>query len=248
MKRKALTIIFTLIIASMLLAGCNEDTSQVASSIAPVVPDVAGLTEDDAKDKIYNAGFSPETVLMESDKVPAGDVISTDPAAGEVADLYSTVKLFVSKGQESSVKVPDVVGMSLEEATKALTSQGLQVGDVKYKDSTKAKDIVLLSDPLPGVSVESGSKISLTLSSGGKKDRTLVVEMDVPESSEDIEFTVYIDGKLNSSYTRTVDPSTTTVSFKFTGSSGKKEVRIKADGQAYKSYTLDFDKETVTEK
>lgn len=246
MKRKALTIIFTLIIASMLLAGCNQDTSQLASSITQVVPNVVGLTEDEAKSKISNAGFAPEVVLVESDKVPAGAVVSTDPAAGEAAEPSATVKLFVSKGEESSAAVPDVVGMSLDEATKALTSQGLQVGDVKYKDSAKAKDTVLLSDPLPGVSVESGSKVGLTLSAGSKREHTLSVEVDVPESSEDIEFTVYIDGKLNSSYTKTVDPSTPAVTFEFKGS-GKKNVKIKADGQAYKSYELDFDKETVKE-
>ncbi len=245
MKKRVFAI--TLIITIVLLAGCALKSSQLASSITTAVPDVTGLTQNEAESRISDAGFIPEVIYIDSDKVPAGAVVKTDPSAGQAAAPSSIVKLFVSK-EGASAAVPDVVGMSLKEATDTLASQGLQVGDIKYKDSDKAKDVVLVCNPLPGVKVPSGSKISFTLSSGEKRERTLNVDVDVPGSNDKIEFTIYIDGKQDESYTRTVDPASTgTVTFKFRGSSGRKAVRIKADGKTYKSYTLDFDKGTVKE-
>lgn len=246
MKKNIFAI--TLIIASMLLAGCNLNDLHLTSSMTIAVPNVVGLTKDDAESNLSNAGLASETVLVESDTVPADCVVRTDPDAGQQIEPSKIVKIFVSKGQSSSVTVPDVIGRSLEDATSTLRAQGLTVGDIKYKDSDKAKDTVILSDPLPGVSVSSGSKINLTLSAGSKKERTLVINMDVPDSNDEIEFTVYINGKLTSSYTTSVNPKETkTVSFEFKGSSGKKTVKVKANKQEYKSYRLDFDKGEVSE-
>ncbi len=178
MKKRLLAI--TLVIASVMLAGCQLDTSQLASSV--------------------------------------------------------------------TIPVPNVIGMSLEDATTELTSQGLTIGDTRYEDSDKAKDTVILSDPLPGTSVEGSSKINLILSSGSQKERALVVKVPVPDSSDAIEFTVYIDGEQDSSYTKTVDPTATSiVTYKFKGTTGKTKVAIKSNDQPYKSYTLDFDKGRVTE-
>ena len=149
-------------------------------------------------------------------------------------------------GSVNNVKIPNIIGKSLDDAKSELSSVGLQIGDIRYEDSDKAKDTVILSDPLPGTSVEGNSKINLTLSSGAAREKTLTIKMDVPAGNSEIEFAVYIDGVMDR--TKKVDPSvSSTVTFKIKGSKGKKAVTIKDDGNPYKEYTLDFDKNLVIE-
>lgn len=149
-------------------------------------------------------------------------------------------------GSYIPVDVPNVVGMSLDEAKKALESVGLKVGDTTYENSDKEKDTVILSDPLPGTEVASGSTIKLTLSTGEKREKTLTVDVNLPEGSSDVKVSAYVDGNYLSS--KTVDTNVVAkTSFRIKGTKGIKTVKIKLNDINYKSYELDFDKGTVTE-
>lgn len=72
-------------------------------------------------------------------------------------------------GEKQSLKVivPNVIGKSFEDAKSELASLGLLV-DSKYDDSSLPKDFVIISDPLPGISVNERGKVILTLSTGKK--------------------------------------------------------------------------------
>jgi serine/threonine protein kinase len=67
----------------------------------------------------------------------------------------------------SLVKVPDVRGQSLEEASSTLQDAGLTV-DQKYDtaESSEPKGTVLDTDPPAGSEVEEGTSVALTVSSG----------------------------------------------------------------------------------
>ena len=63
------------------------------------VPDVVGVSEDEALDALTQAGFCPEQVWREtrrSDEVPEGWVIATDPPAGSVLVEDEVVRVLVS--------------------------------------------------------------------------------------------------------------------------------------------------------
>lgn len=69
------------------------------SSGTVTVPDLTGLSEADAEAAIVAAGLTVGTVTTApSDTVPAGDVISHDPAAGASVAPGSAVDLVVSSG------------------------------------------------------------------------------------------------------------------------------------------------------
>jgi beta-lactam-binding protein with PASTA domain len=61
-----------------------------------------------------------------SSSVPAGQVIRTEPAAGQMAPRDSVVQVVVSKGPDI-VTVPDLVGKGIEEATALAQANGLPV-------------------------------------------------------------------------------------------------------------------------
>ena len=70
------------------------------------VPDVAGLTVDEAKAKLLAAGFaavsepqpSQRQFFVFSSTIPVGNVVSTSPSAGSQADVQGAILLILSKG------------------------------------------------------------------------------------------------------------------------------------------------------
>lgn len=246
MKKKG--ILAAVLLVLLLLVGCSLDASRLTASLFTVsVPDLVGLSLEEAEAKCANAGFETETVFVEAD-APADTVISTDPAANTKAKSSSVVKLFCSRGKAAAVRIPNVAGKSLEDAKNSLRLQGLQIGNMTYENSDKAKDTVILTDPLPGCEVPEGSAVDLTLSSGSQRESKLYVVVKLPtDVSTGITLEAYVDGRLDQ--TKAVNPSLISqTSFAIKGTSGKKTVDVHMQGVLYKSYELDFDEKLVTEQ
>ena len=122
----------------------------VVTSPQPVAQALAALA---------GAGIDPATVTQTqdfNDTVPKGDVISTTPPAGGKVDRAAAVMIDVSKGPQM-VKVPDVTGDSVSQATTAIENQGLTVSSVfGPHDGT-----VFGEKPQAGTSVKVGSSVEL---------------------------------------------------------------------------------------
>ncbi|HET6550653.1 MAG TPA: PASTA domain-containing protein [Solirubrobacter sp.] len=125
------------------------------------VPAVVGQSQEDAEQALRDAGFKSEVEQAFSDSVPAGDVISSSPAAGKQITKGQTVTLTVSQGAEG-VEVPDLRGAARADAEAQLQELGL-TPDVSEKESTKAAGTVLAQGPAPGTSVDKGATVSLTV-------------------------------------------------------------------------------------
>lgn len=99
----------------------------VSKGIPPVqVPTLAGLTTGAAKQTVEKQGLAFASTQAYSKTVPKGEVIGQQPGAGSDAKRGSTVTVTVSKGPPV-VDVPDVKGMSLGKAKKALKDAGFKV-------------------------------------------------------------------------------------------------------------------------
>ncbi len=104
-----------------------------------------------------------------SDTVPEGEVIKQKPSAGEKMIPKDTViELTYSTGPPTS-NVPDLNGLSKDEASAQLKNQGLdaQFTDGDYSDKVE-KDHVLKQDPKKGSSVKTGTVVTVYLSKGSK--------------------------------------------------------------------------------
>lgn len=131
------------------------------------VPDIIGDPEADALALITGAGFVPGVISREwNSTVPTGRVISQNPASGTVMPPGTTVDFVVSLGPEP-VAVPNVTGITQEQAQTALTGVGLKVGVItlRYSD-TAPKGMVTNQDPAAGVLVSPGTAVSLFVSNG----------------------------------------------------------------------------------
>jgi serine/threonine-protein kinase len=89
------------------------------------VPDVAGLEVDDATATLSAEKFKVAREDVFDEEAPAGTVIRTEPGGDEGAAEGGTVTIFVSLGPEGTV--PDVVGMSVEDAQDTLEKAGYEV-------------------------------------------------------------------------------------------------------------------------
>lgn len=102
----------------------------VVSKGRPVeIPDVRGDSEADATEELEDAGLkveiAPTRVHSDEDK---GDVVKQSPAQNKTVAEGDTVTLTISKGPPM-VEVPDVTGMSVDEAKEELESAGFEVDE-----------------------------------------------------------------------------------------------------------------------
>jgi serine/threonine-protein kinase len=155
--------------------SCSNPTVTLKVSGGPgqaEVPDVVGENQDDAEQEIKDAGFTTNVETEASSDVDSGLVISTDPSGGEMARRGSEVTITVSSGVEQ-VKVPPVVGMTLNAAKQQLSAAGLEFSS-SQESSDRPKNEVTGQSPDAGTSVDTGSTVSLTVSSGPAETRVAV--------------------------------------------------------------------------
>jgi len=130
------------------------------------VPNVAGLTFDDAAKRLAGVGFKAQRGESRfHGGAPKETVLEQMPRAG-VRDVEgATVTLVVSAGQQL-VAVPAIVGMTQTDAQTALEGAGFELGQVMEKPNAAPRGQVLESKPAPGEKVGIPSAVAVTVSTG----------------------------------------------------------------------------------
>ncbi|SFC72927.1 serine/threonine protein kinase [Streptomyces aidingensis] len=96
------------------------------------VPDVLGLPEGTAQQRLREAGFEVEVAAGRVfSEFPAGAVAEQDPAGDSRAGEGETVTLAISKGPEMVV-VPDVRGLGEDDAVRVLEDAGFEVSVQRF--------------------------------------------------------------------------------------------------------------------
>ena len=180
-KRRTVIIASVVAIALLLIAGSVWAlTRRAAAPETVAVPTVVGLSQANAKAQIEAAGFVWElnSEKVASDSVEEGSVASTDPAGGTQAEKGSTVRVTISSGPDSVVLPDNLVGMTPEDARKAIEALGLkwELDSSKVASDTVAEGKVAQTNPSPGSKVKAGQTIRVYLSSGSD-------EVEVPDLS-----------------------------------------------------------------
>jgi len=130
------------------------------------VPNVTGLPQVEALQRLQQDGFQVRTFFESSDTVEAGNVIRTNPTFGTEVEEGSTIEVFVSSGPEE-FPVPPVVGQTREEAERMIIGAGLTVGQVTQRaDADFAEGIVIEQSPSAGVRVGAEAPVNLVVSTG----------------------------------------------------------------------------------
>jgi serine/threonine-protein kinase len=196
-KNRALFWILA-ILALALLSGAAwallKDQSPATSKVA--VPDVVGQSFDAASAELTGAKFEVDKTESADDTVPAGDVISQDPAGGSLMAPGTTVELTVSTGKET-VTMPALSSYTYDDAKQLLEGDryGLTV-EKEERDSSAPKDEVINSNPPEGTEVEKGSTVTLFVSKGRSSVPNVVGKSvsDARSTLRDAGFDVSVNG------------------------------------------------------
>ena len=130
-------------------------TEEELSSLEKSVPDVAGLSVPEAREKLKEAGFTPSVI---------GDgegVIEQVPRSGQKLAKGGKVLLYTLEEETSSLQeVPDVAGLSLSDATARLQAAGFNIR-ANGKDLTETQVHAVTQSPAAGALAEAGSVVEV---------------------------------------------------------------------------------------
>ena len=142
------------------------------------IPEVVGATREQATIDLSEFGWELDFRSTREQGTDAGEVVGTDPVAGEQLEEGELLSVFVSLG-EPTVTVPDLEGLSLDDARLRLENDGLVLGDVRQRDDELvAAGFVIEVVVGAGVTgLEAGSAIDVIVSSGPvQRSVPLVIE------------------------------------------------------------------------
>ena len=172
-----IAILVVLIIAAVALGiyfvknGGFSNEQDNTTTTAPIstysVPDFvsAGYTQSDVENNgVWNEQFTITFDTDYSEDVEEGIIFKQSVEAGETVDQGTQIVLTVSRGIQTEV-LPDVGGMTLEDAKKELEELGFTVSTVEiYNDGGHTKDTVKSSygmAPAAGEEVAVGEEVIL---------------------------------------------------------------------------------------
>ncbi|MCW4355403.1 Stk1 family PASTA domain-containing Ser/Thr kinase [Hoyosella sp. YIM 151337] len=122
-----------------------------------IVPDVRGLSAEEARDVLADAGLSVAAVQEDFDGgIDAGRVAQTEPAIGAEVAANGSVSLVVS----NAVRVPSVLGRSVSSARDELSGLGFGVEVRQLVNS--GSSIVVGQSPSAGSRQRPGGTVTLT--------------------------------------------------------------------------------------
>ena len=131
-------------------------------SVITIPADLPGRTEAAARDVLRQNGLAgaPGTTMANSPTVPAGIVITTNPAPGQNVAAGSAVEIIVSTGK---VVVPQLIGLPRAEAEAALKAVGLGMNATEVENSQVEPGKITGQADVADALVEQGKTVSVTV-------------------------------------------------------------------------------------
>lgn len=169
----------------------SSQTSSDNDENMVAIPDVTGLSYAEAVATLNKEGFQTVKEESESASVKKGNIISQVPAGGSMAERGSSVTLYVSiSASVGKIKVPNLIGLSEEDATIVLVESGLEVGTVSQTthDDPSLTNLVCYQSYSEGVEVEKGTTVDIKISIGtGEATYSFMGNIESP-AAEDAQY------------------------------------------------------------
>ena len=226
----------------------NQSLSQAEKvTLAELIQRYALRVEANEEDQVYH------------DKIPAGNIVSSEPEEGRVLHRGDTIRLILSKGPKPPATWPLTYfeGMKLELVLGQLQNLGLTRGSVDYEYSNEPEGTIIKQTPAAQTQVTDGTKVSFVVSKGPEPsapqpepepeqpepatpaEKSVELVIPLPAEGETGYMELYQDGKRIES--GTVDFNTGTYSMELTAA-GQTVVTVYMDQERLYHETIDMDK------
>jgi serine/threonine-protein kinase len=133
------------------------------------VPDVLGMTRDEAERTLKTQGFAAGDARYVADtQYAAGKVVDTRPRVGTRVKVGRVVGLDISAGREMT-QVPAVARLPVRRAQAAIENAGLRVGEIEMVVSLRVPEgEVIATSPTANERLNKGTAVNLTVSMGAQ--------------------------------------------------------------------------------
>jgi beta-lactam-binding protein with PASTA domain len=157
------TFIINLIIAGAILAGGLYGTiwyldDYTLHGQVLEVPDLNGKYFDLLDSSLNKNEFIPilsDSIYLRG--IPTGSIVDQDPKPGKTVKQGRKIYLTIASKQPPKVTMPDLVDLSLRQATSLMETYGLVVGELTYRPDLCANCI--LEQNYKGETLEAGDKV-----------------------------------------------------------------------------------------
>lgn len=129
------------------------------------VPTLVELTREEAERSLRRLGFTPDVQEVDNDIFDPGEVISQDPLPGVSVDRGSVVFIEVSLGF-SERTVPELAGMTQNEALNRLFELDFRITQVEEADPEVEEGLVLRTEPIAGSLLRGREIVTVYVSTG----------------------------------------------------------------------------------
>ncbi|MBE6769516.1 MAG: Stk1 family PASTA domain-containing Ser/Thr kinase [Ruminococcaceae bacterium] len=223
-----------------------------------IVPDVYEYTDASAITVLENLGFKCNVVKVNDEKIDKDMVIKTQPERGFSAYEGDEITIYVSLGKPTVyVELPNVIGLTEEDAKKRLEKDGLKVGVVTYVYNSPApKGVVVGQNPSAGQEEQVGEGTAVDLEvSNGETQYTIKFDVQLPtDFIYDIgKVSVWVGGEMVYETPNKIEINKKgTCSVEFTSKVKEESVTVKlSDGaenptyKDYKDYRVNCENNTI---
>ena len=105
-----------------------------------VVPKIVGMDYKGASEYLKTFGFELGIVKTESSTLPENVIIEQSVEEGSTALKGTKIDVTVSDGKgKETVKMPNLIGKTPDEANAIIDTEGLKLGDATYEETTTEK-------------------------------------------------------------------------------------------------------------
>lgn len=166
-QRRRVRILTDVLIALAVLTGLFFGGKAIVErTISKVsVPDIMGMNIDEAVKVLKQAGLKETHKFMANDEAEKNVVFKQNPEGSMDAHKGDTVILLVSSGPVP-YEMPDVTGMTADEATKLLSEKKMNITRDRAASSEVEKGKVISQIPAAGDMVTRDDPVTLTVSGG----------------------------------------------------------------------------------
>ncbi|MGN9775009.1 Stk1 family PASTA domain-containing Ser/Thr kinase [Micromonospora sp. H33] len=166
------------LVAALLL---NQQGDQRAT-----VPDVAGMTQEQAFAEIREANLTPDTGEQVFNSTCQKDrVVGQEPGANARLEPSQVVTIRICGGPATKVIPDTLVGSPFENAKRQLEVQGFRVKRAET-DGEQDKDIVVRVSPDEGAQAAEGAEVTLVVSRGNIGTVPNVVNSSVEDARDEL--------------------------------------------------------------
>ena len=205
-----------------------------------VIPDFYGENYQSVCNTLESMGFIVRLIPDPTSKEAVGSVVRTDPSSGSNVFPGSNVNVYYAAAADSGTlfKMPNLMGMNLEEAKDVLDKHGLILSSTEVVDTSAKKDIIVEQSPKDGSPVQKGDNVILTVSSGKV---AFEKGISIPQNVGTLSVKIELDD--TTVKTDTVDTnSNSTYNVKVSGE-GKSKLHVYLNDKLYYDGEVHFDKE-----